>query len=122
MQIKISAGTIAALAALNDSFTARKIAAILPIKSTVNLWGDEIYFTIPLHCELENEQKIVNMGDLGFWPEGDTFCIFFGPTPISKRDEIRPASSVNVFGRIIGDAKAFKQIHAGTEITVEELI
>ena len=61
---------------------------------------------------------MVNIGELGYWPDGNAFCIFFGHTPISQGDEIRPASPVTVFGKVIGDATAFKKIAEGTKITI----
>jgi hypothetical protein len=90
----------------------------LPIKGRVNLWGDEIYFSIPLSLKLEAGQEMVNIGELGYWPDGNAFCIFFGPTPVSQGDEIRPASPVAVFGKVIGDATVFKKVATGTKITV----
>ena len=118
-KIRIKVGVIETVAELNDSRTAQAIWEALPIKGHVNLWGDEIYFSIPLSLELEAGQELVSIGDLGYWPQGSAFCIFFGPTPISQGDEIRPASPVTVFGRIIGDTSLFKQIASGTEITIE---
>ena len=117
-KIRIRAGAIEAEAELNDTRTAQAIWETLPIKSRVNLWGDEIYFSIPLSLELELGQELVSLGDLGYWPDGNAFCIFFGPTPVSQRDEIRPASLVTVFGKAIGDATAFKKIAEGTKITI----
>lgn len=117
-KILIRAGTIEAAAELNDTRTAQTIWETVPIKGRVNLWGDEIYFSIPLSLELEAGQELVNMGELGYWPEGNAFCIFFGPTPVSRGDEIRPASPVTVFGKVIGDATVFKKVAAGTEITI----
>ena len=117
-KINIRVGTIEASAELNDTRTAQAIWEILPIRSSINLWGDEIYFSIPLSLALEAGQALVNIGDLGYWPHGNAFCIFFGPTPVSRGDEIRPASPVNVFGRIIGDATVFKKVAAETEITI----
>jgi hypothetical protein len=117
-KIRIIAGTIEAAAELNDTRTAQAIWETLPVKVHVNLWGDEIYFSIPLHLELELGQELVSMGDLGYWPEGNAFCIFFGPTLLSQGDEIRPASPVTVFGKVIGDATVFKKAAAGMEITV----
>jgi len=117
-KIRIRAGAIEAEAELNDTKTAQAIWETLPIKSRVNLWGDEIYFSIPLSLELELGQELVSLGDLGYWPDGNAFCIFFGPTPVSQRDEIRPASLVTVFGKVIGDATAFKKIAEGTKITI----
>jgi len=91
----------------------------LPIKGHVNLWGEEIYFPISVSLELEDGQELVNVGDLGYWPQGNAFCIFFGPTPISRGDEIRPASPVTIFGRVTGDAIIFKRVTSGTEIAIE---
>ena len=108
-KIRIKVGAIEAAAELNDTRTAQAIWETLPIKGRVNLWGDEIYFSIPLNLELELGQELVSIGDLGYWPQGNAFCIFFGPTPISQGDEIRPASPVTVFGKVIGDATAFKK-------------
>ncbi|MEA3485440.1 MAG: cyclophilin-like family protein, partial [Candidatus Aerophobetes bacterium] len=85
-----------------------------------NTWGEEIYFSIPVKMELENAKAVVSEGDLGYWPPGTAFCIFFGLTPASQGDEIRPASPVNVFGRIIGDPKIFKKVKSGAEIIVEK--
>jgi len=117
-KIRITAGAIEAEAELNETRTAQAIWEVLPIKSRVNLWGDEIYFSIPLSLQLETGQEVVSIGDLGYWPDGNAFCIFFGPTPVSQRDEIRPASPITVFAKVIGDAAVFKKVATGTKITV----
>jgi hypothetical protein len=117
-RIRIVAGAVEAEAELNNTATAQAIWEALPIEGRVNLWGDEIYFSIPISLQLEAGQEVVSAGDLGYWPEGDALCIFFGPTPVSRGNEIRPASPVTVFGRIIGDATVFKKVAAGTTITV----
>jgi len=118
-KILITAGAIEAEAKLNDTKTAQAIWEALPIKGRVSLWGDEIYFSIPLSLELEAGQELVSIGDLSYWPDGNAFCIFFGPTPVSQGDEIRPASPVTVFGKVIGDATIFKKVAAGTQITIK---
>ena len=120
-KIKINAGKIEAIAELNNTRTAQAIWDALPINAHANLWGDEIYFSIPVKVKLEDGQETVSIGDLAYWPQGTTFCIFFGPTPMSKGNEIRPASAVAVFGKIIGDATIFRQVASGTEITIEPL-
>jgi len=119
-KIRIRTGLIEAVAELNNTKTAQAIWESLPVKGQVNLWGKEVYFSISLSLKLEGGQKMVNIGDLGYWPEGNAFCIFFGPTPISRGDEIRPASAVTVFGRITGDATIFRQVASGAEITIEK--
>ena len=118
-RIRIEAGTIEATAELNDTRAAQAIWEALPIKAHVNLWGEEIYFSIPVSLDLEAGKKLVSIGDLGYWPQGKAFCIFFGPTPISRGNKIRPASPVTVFGRVSGDATVFKQVASETEIIVE---
>jgi len=81
--------------------TVEKIVAALPIESDVMVWGDEVYFNVPVDMEEENAKETVSKGDLGYWPVGRTLCIFYGKTPISESDEeIRPASAVNIVGRI----------------------
>ena len=119
-QIILEAGSVKAKAEIDDSKTADAIWKALPINGTANLWGDEIYFEIPVEMKLENGKELVSAGDLGYWPTGSCFCIFFGPTPMSKGNEIRPASAVNVFGKVVGDAKVFKQVKENESIIIEK--
>jgi hypothetical protein len=120
-KIKIIAGSVVAEATLANTATAEALWNALPLESTCNLWGDEIYFTIPLSQGLEPDaRETVAEGDLGFWPQGPAFCIFFGPTPISTGNEIKPASAVNVFGKIIGDPTVFKQVSSNSPVRVEK--
>jgi hypothetical protein len=117
-KIRMRAGAVEAEAELNDTRTAQAIWEALPITGHVNLWGDEIYSSIQLSLELETGQEVVSIGDLGYWPNGNAFCIFYGPTPVSQRGEIRAASQVTVFGKVIGDPTIFKKVSTGTEITI----
>jgi len=119
-KIKITAGTVQATAELNDSKTADAIWNALPIKARANTWGDEIYFGIPVHAAEENAKEVVELGDIAYWPPGNAFCIFFGLTPASRGSEIRPASPVNVVGKIDGDPKVFKSVHSGEQVTLEK--
>jgi len=117
--IRITAGAVTLDAELNDSKSAAAIAAALPIEAKAETWGDEIYFGIGLALAGESPREVVELGDLGYWPPGQAFCIFFGPTPMSRGDEIRPASAVNVVGRMVGDARAFKRVRAGSRVRIE---
>jgi hypothetical protein len=118
--IKISAGDITVLAELGENLTARKIWEALPLDGTVNRWGDEIYFGIPVKIEEEHDARDeVQIGDLGYWPPGSAFCVFFGPTPASTDEHPRAASPVNVFGHIKGDAVIFRAVQSGSTVRVE---
>ncbi len=118
-RIRITAGSVSATAALDESGTARAIWDALPIEAPASTWGDEIYFPIPIRLEEDGAREVVDLGDLGYWPPGRSFCIFFGPTPASHGSEIRPASPVNVFGRVEGDATAMKRVRSGTRVRLE---
>jgi hypothetical protein len=121
MRIKISVDTVTMEAELNDTPTAKAIAAVLPIRTSFRTWGDEIYFAIPVSAVLDedNAQEIVAIGDLGYWPPGKALCIFFGLTPVSEPGKIMPASAVNVVGRVLGDATQFKQVMQAQEVVLE---
>jgi hypothetical protein len=117
--IRITAGGVTVDAELNDTTSGKAIAAALPIEARGDTWGDEIYFDIGLSLAPESPVETVALGDLGYWPPGKAFCIFFGPTPMSRGDEIRPASAVNVVGRVTGDPRAFKRVRSGARVTIE---
>ena len=117
-KIKITVGKLELEAWLNETKTAAKVFEALPITSTVNTWGDEIYFTIPVDAKSEDAKELVNLGDIGYWPPGKAMCIFFGKTPISRGDEIRPASPVNIIGKVEGDYKLLRKVKEGEEIII----
>ena len=117
-KIKIVVGKLELEASLNETRTATKVFEALPITSTVNTWGDEIYFTIPVRAGPEDAQELVNLGDIGYWPPGKAMCLFFGKTPISRNDEIRPASPVNIIGKVEVDYRSLKKVKDGEEITI----
>jgi uncharacterized protein len=120
-KIRIRAGALSMDAELNASATATLIWNALPIEAPGQTWGDEIYFGIPVRAREEKDARaVVELGAIAYWPPGNAFCIFFGPTPSSRnKNEIRPYSPVNVVGKVTGDATAFKQVRSGTTIRLE---
>ena len=121
-EIRIATDKIEMLATLDDSATAERIWDALPIDSTVNTWGQEIYFSIPVQCDLGLEARDrMEVGEVGYWPTGSAFCIFFGRTPASKGDEPRAASPVNPIGRCEGDIKVFRQVREGDAVRIERV-
>lgn len=101
---------------LNNSQTALRIYEKLPLEAKVNTWGEEIYFEIPVHCPPENATLDVEVGDIAYWPEGNCLCVFFGRTPVSVSDKPRPASEVNIVGKVIGEVSILKKIKSGDKI------
>lgn len=119
-KILIKAGNVTTEGILNDTPTANAIWENLPLTGKANIWGDEIYFATPVKEELEPTAKeVVEKGDLGYWPPGRAFCIFFGPTPASTGAEIRPASAVNIIGRVEGDPTVFKKVKEGARVQID---
>jgi len=119
-KITIRSGELTATATLKANETADAIWNAMPIKGHANTWGDEIYFSIPVDvASAKDARDVVEIGELGYWPPGNAFCIFFGRTPASHGSEPRAASPVNVFGRIEGDATVFKKARSGAKVTIE---
>ena len=82
--------------------TVKAILDNLPISATVHVWGEELYTDpIPVTVKEENSKPLVNLLDVAYWPPGQAMCLFFGPTPIGNKGEIKPYSPVNVIGKII---------------------
>ena len=118
-EINITAGQVTVSASLNDTDTAAMIWDALPIEASASTWGDEIYFGIPVSAGDEMTQEVVELGDLGYWSPGSAFCMFFGPTPMSRGDEIRPASPVTVIGKMHGDPTVLKRVASGAPVLIE---
>lgn len=97
-------------AELNDTKIAKKIYELLPIEVEGNFWGNEIYFEIPVEMLNENPTEELKVGDLAYWPEGNSFCIFYGRTPVSTNDEPKPASPVTIIGEIKGNLEELRKL------------
>ncbi len=91
----------------------------LPFTVTINSWGEEIYTSeTPVVIGEENAKAVVELMDVAYWPSGKAICLFFGPTPIGKKDEIKPYSPVNVIGKIkTTDKKFLKDVPDGMIVT-----
>lgn len=117
--IKIHAGSVEMDAELNDNPTSKLVWNALPIEGRANRWGDEIYFAIPVKAISEQSaREDVEVGELGYWPPGNAFCIFFGPTPVSSGNQPRAASPVNLIGRVSGDATRFRAVRDGERVVI----
>ena len=107
-------------AELNESKTAELIWEKLPLEGKANIWGNEIYFEVPIKTELEDGRDIINKGEIGYWPLGNSVCFFFGPTPVSQGEEIRAASPVSIIGNITEKIELLKEVKSGEKIRLEK--
>jgi hypothetical protein len=106
-------------AALDDTATARALVAALPTRSRANTWGEEVYFTVPVTVKKEQSaREVVPPGTVCFWVEGSSLALPYGPTPVSKGDECRLVTSVNVLGKLEGDPRALAGIRDGDTVEV----
>jgi uncharacterized protein len=121
MKIMITAGDVSLPAELEDTPEAAQFFQALPIEGRANLWGDEIYFAIPLSLEQAEGARVdMEVGSIAYWPPGEAFCIFFGPTPASHGLQPRAASPVNILGKILGDATLFRSVRNGAIVMLEQ--
>jgi hypothetical protein len=120
-RIEIRTGACRVTAVLDRSATADLIWDSLPTEADGSTWGDEIYFRTPVNAQEDDAREVVGLGDVGYWPPGQAICLFFGPTPASHGDEIRPASPVNVVGRIEGDPLVLKWVRSGDRVVLERV-
>ena len=120
--IEIQIEDLSIEAEVYDTATGEAILPALPLEARTNVWGEEIYFDVPVRVDLEPDaREVVEVGDLGYWPMGPAFCIFFGPTPVSQGQEPRAYSPVNVFGKVKGDATVLTQVADGTLVKVTRI-
>jgi len=120
-RVRLKVGDLELSGVLNATRTADKLWSELPIDASGNTWGDEIYFRTSIEAEEEDSQEVVDLGDIGYWPPGQALCLFYGPTPASSGDEIRPASPVNVIGKMDGDATILKDVSSGVRVVIEKV-
>jgi hypothetical protein len=121
-RIRIQVGDHTVHGTLTDNETADQIWDALPIDTTVATWGDEFYFGIGLSLDQAPDARSeMQVGEMAYWPPGNAFCIFFGPTPASHGDEPRAASAVNPFGKIEEDVEVLKGIPSGAHILIEAI-
>jgi len=105
---------------LRDSPTVKQLLAALPCEASVNTWGEEVYFELPIKASLEADaRQVVEPGTVCFWVQGSSLAVPFGPTPVSKGDECRLVTRCNVLGRIQGDARQLKKVKQGAAIRIE---
>ena len=106
----------------NSPKTCASLLQSLPFSVNAHVWGEEIYTDeSPISQSEENAKALVDLNDVAYWPTGKAICLFFGPTPIGKKGEIKPYSPVNIIGKIINaDKSVIKNFKEGTKITFQK--
>ena len=121
-KLKMLIGPVHLEAELFDTPTADAIYAKLPFTSIASTWGDEVYFSTPVHVRKEADAKeVVEAGELAFWVEGDSIAIGFGPTPVSRGKEIRLAARANIWGKALGPVTSLRKVKDGDPIRIEKV-
>ncbi len=101
--------------------TSEAVIKELPLEKEAQKWGDELFFKIPVDVQEESPKRYVSKGDIGYWPQGNALCIFYGKTPGSPSEErIKPASPVNVIGRI-EDPEKLKKFGPGVTVKISKM-
>ncbi len=119
MKIRITVSSFVLEAELRENNTAAAVFKALPHESIAYRWGDEIYFDLPVRGAAEDLKQEMEVGDLGYWAEGEALAIFFGPTPASGSDQPVAAVPVTYLGRIDGDLSRLGEVRSGTVIFLE---
>jgi hypothetical protein len=108
-----------AFAQLADTPTAKAVAAALPAKARANTWGEEVYFTLKADVKLESDaREVVDPGTVCYWVQGSSLALPYGPTPVSRGNECRLVTKVNVLGKLEGDAHKLATVRDGDAIEV----
>lgn len=98
---------------LTEHSELEKLFAFSPFDSEVERWGDEIYFELPIRLEFNGEKTLMEVGEVAYWPEGNSLCIFFGPTPISRNEKPIAYSKVKPLGRVIEGLEHLRKVKEG---------
>ena len=117
-RIKMRMGDLEVQGVLNGTRTAQAIWDAMPINASASTWGGEVFFLISVEEELEGGRETVDAGDLCYYPRRNAFCIFYGPTPVSIGDEVRPSGPITVIGKVAGDPQILRRVAAGVDVTV----
>ncbi|MBL8175862.1 MAG: hypothetical protein JNK48_14395 [Bryobacterales bacterium] len=118
--VRFTIGGVVVDAEFDGTAAARALLDAMPYTAIGNYWGREFYFKMPVSLkEDETAREVVQPGTVAFWVEGSCLCLFWGATPVSRSNECRAASAVNVIGRVLNPEVL--ETLKGRDVTVEAL-
>jgi hypothetical protein len=119
--LHIRFGDLTVTVDLLDTPTARAVVEAAPFAATAQTWGEEVYFSAPLPALAREAEarEVVELGEVAVWVEGAAIALGYGPTPVSRGDEIRLAAPVNVVGTAREDLRALSAVADGDPVRVE---
>lgn len=91
---------------LYENRSADELKQALPLTISMSRWGDEYYGQLPVEISAVGTRRAdYEIGEVALWPDGNSFCIFFGPTPASVDGKPRMASPGIPLGIIREDSE-----------------
>jgi len=118
LQLTVGDASLTATWSDENATVRAALADALPVAGDATRWGDELYFDVPIDAEPETTREEVPVGAIAYWPAGNALCLFWGPTPASRRTEPRAAAPVAVVATV-DDPSPLGTIDGGARVTVE---
>ena len=84
----------------------------LPLEGRSALRRGEVYFQVQLALGLEKPKKVVEMGQLAYWPYADALSVFLVASQLQ--------SPVSIVGSVTSGLKLFTELKSGTKITMKK--
>lgn len=119
--IVLEAGRVRLQLALYETETARRISQALPLFGFAEPWGACVHFKLPIDCGRERGARVNGrLGEVYYWTEEDRVLVPFGPTPISRDNEIRLPRPCNPWAEVIGDVTALRAVAPSVKVALKK--
>ena len=116
----LSAGRVRLEIAVHDTTTADIIWRALPLFSVAETWGEALHFDTPIRGGRDRTARLnAAPGEIYFWSEDERVVIVWGPTPISRPNEIRLMRPCNLWAHTLDDASMLGVVVPGERVALE---
>lgn len=117
--VLIKIGRVELRARLAATPTADRLWAALPVFGTAEPWGEAVHFEVPVASGRDRTARVnAQRGDICFWAEEKRLIIAYGPTPISRPNEMRMPSPVNVVAAALDDVGVLRGARVGEKVSI----